>query len=333
MPECVVIAGVTLAAERLRRLREGALVVGADLAPLRIAGPKALDCLQGLLTNDLIKPGDNSVTYGALLTPKGMLVVDAWVVRRPAEFIWLTPTACLAATLGIFRKSLPPRLAAVTDQSETHAVVALYGAQSIAMLEQAGIGPGPEAGRVAEHSFGGWPLVVLRPAVAPFTALVIIGRAEADALVQHLIRSGFGAGDSDDAEAARILAGWPALQYEIDDKTLPQEVRYDDLGAVSYSKGCYVGQETVARLHFRGHANRELRGLVWQNGGPVDSTVLRTDGKPAGEISSLLHLPDRTLGLIKIRREVLEQGTTELDAGGRPARLVALPFSAADLSG
>ena len=69
-------------------------------------------------------------------------------------------------------------------------------------------------------------------------------------------------------QAARILAGWPALGAEIDERTLPQEVRYDEIGGVSYTKGCYTGQETVARLHFRGHPNRELRGLWWRSDEP-----------------------------------------------------------------
>jgi folate-binding Fe-S cluster repair protein YgfZ len=88
----------------------------------------------------------------------------------------------------------------------------------------------------------------------------------------------------------------------------------------------------VARLHFRGHANRELRGLIWQGSVPADDSVIRPDGKPAGEVSSLLRLPDRTLGLVKIRRELLELGATEVAAGGVTARLVPLPFEAPDIA-
>jgi folate-binding protein YgfZ len=319
---------LSISSTSLRRLRHDAVVVRAASAVIRITGPKALDCLQGLLTNDLTKPGEDSLTYGALLTAKGMLVVDAWVLRRAGEFLWLAPAERLEPTLEIFRRSLPPRMAKAVDESSIRAVLAVYGARAIELLADAGIGPAPEPGRVLEVSFGGFHLIVARPQAAPFAVLLILGAEEADALLQHLIRSGIAAGDQGDAEAARILAGWPSLGGEIDDKTLPQEVRYDEIGGVSYSKGCYVGQETVARLHFRGHANRELRGLVWQAGPPEDSTVLRPDGKPAGEISSLLGLPDRTLGLVKIRREVLEQGATELTAGGATARLVALPFGA-----
>jgi folate-binding protein YgfZ len=307
------------------------VVIRSTSAVIRITGPKALDCLQGLLTNDLTKPGDDSLTYGALLTSKGMLVVDAWVLRRAGEFLWLAPAERLTPTLEIFRRTLPPRMAKAADESATRAVLALYGSRALDFITDAGLGPAPEPGRIVEASFGGSPLLLARPSSAPFALLLVLGADEAERLIQQLVRSGFAAGDQSDAEAARILAGWPALGGEIDDKTLPQEVRYDEIGGVSYSKGCYVGQETVARLHFRGHANRELRGLVWQGGPPQDGTVLRPDGKPAGEVSSLLGLPDRILGLVKIRREVLEQGATELTAGGASARLVPLPFGADDL--
>jgi len=66
---------------RLDRVRHGATLVTSQPTVLRVTGPGALACLQGLLTNDLERPGDGSLVYGALLTPKGMIVVDAWVLR------------------------------------------------------------------------------------------------------------------------------------------------------------------------------------------------------------------------------------------------------------
>ena len=91
--------------------------------------------------------------------------------------------------------------------------------------------------------------------------------------MSRLVAAGARPGDEGDHHAARILAGWPALGAEIDERTLPQEVRYDEIGGVSYTKGCYTGQETVARLHFRGHPNRELRGLWWRSDEPERSTA------------------------------------------------------------
>ncbi len=118
---------------------------------------------------------------------------------------------------------------------------------------------------------------------------------------------------------------------EIDEKTLPQEVRYDEIGGVSYTKGCYTGQETVARLHFRGHTNRELRGLRWQGTQPLAGRGVVYGEKDVGAVRSTLTLEDRRLGLGIIRREV-EPGRTVL-AGGAEAKVVSLPFGAEELDG
>src|SRR5207237_306458 len=116
-------------------------------------------------------------------------------------------------------------------------------------------------------------------------------------------------------ELARILAGWPRLGAEVDEKTIPQEVRFDEIGGVSYTKGCYTGQETVARLHFRGHANRQLRGLLFDPEPPAApaqgwTAVMHLD-REVGRVTSLAFVPEsgvsgagRWIGLAVIRREV-----------------------------
>jgi folate-binding protein YgfZ len=131
-------------------------------------------------------------------------------------------------------------------------------------------------------------------------------------------------GDKADVDAARVLTGWPALGAEIDARTLPQEVRFDQIGGVSYTKGCYVGQETVARVHFRGHPNRELRGLRWDQPDPLLDRTITAGGKEVGTVRSTLALPDRRLGLAPIRREVA-LGDPVI-AGGVAATVVPLPF-------
>jgi folate-binding Fe-S cluster repair protein YgfZ len=97
---------------------------------------------------------------------------------------------------------------------------------------------------------------------------------------------------------------------------------------VSYTKGCYVGQETVARLHFRGHTNRDLRGVVWERGPdvPPASGELRLDDKVVGEVRSVLQVDGHTVGLALVRREVATGTVLEAEAG--PVRVVPLPFLA-----
>jgi folate-binding protein YgfZ len=182
------------------------------------------------------------------------------------------------------------------------------------------------AGRVVHSGPEGALLVGLAPEGAPFAAL-LEGPVEAvEAAARRIQLAGAFRGDERDLHAARILAGWPALGMEIDEKTLPQEVRYDEIGGVSYTKGCYTGQETVARVHFRGHTNRELRGLAWRGSGPesAEGRSIVAGEKEVGTVRSTLRVGDRTLGLAVIRREV-EPGA-EVVAGGRGATVVRLPF-------
>ena len=96
---------------------------------------------------------------------------------------------------------------------------------------------------------------------------------------------------------------------------------------MSYTKGCYLGQETVARIHFRGHPNRELRGLEWEDAAPLEGSAIEGAGREAGTVRSTLIIGGRRIGLAPIRREV-NPGDLVV-AGGRPARVVTLPFQEA----
>jgi tRNA-modifying protein YgfZ len=323
---------LSLDRERLTQVRHGAVLVTTQPAVFRVHGPGALACLQGLLTNDLVKPGDNSLVYGALLTPKGAVVVDYWVLREPGGITLVAPRSGHEASLDLFRRQLPPRLAKVSDMTGQASVAWLIGAHGFQTLASSGVSIPEATGRVA--SIGGEvsPVALgLAPETAPFVALAVGAEPAISALGAKLVAAGALQGDEGDLHAARILCGWPALGAEIDERTLPQEVRYDQIGGVSYTKGCYTGQETVARLHFRGHTNRELRGLRWRRPQPLDSRSIQKGEREVGSVRSTLSLEDRAIGLGLIRREV-EVGE-ELVAGGQPATVVALPFGPEDLDG
>ena len=317
---------------RLDQVRHGATIVRASPAVLRVAGPGALTCLQGLLTNDLEKPGDGSVVYGALLTPKGMIVVDAWVLRQGDSLTLIIPRSGHAAVVELLTRQLPPRLARTTDLTGQATVAWLLGAHGFQVLAKAGVGMPESAGRVV--SIGGElsPVAVaLAPESAPFVALATGLSPAVEPVIARLEAAGAAPGEDRDLHAARLLSGWPALGVEIDERTLPQEVRYDEIGGVSYTKGCYTGQETVARLHFRGHTNRELRGLRWTDPEPLDGRSVVLGEKDVGSVRSTLSLEDRMLGLGVLRREV-SPGELVL-AGGRQARVVGLPFGMDEVDG
>lgn len=316
---------LTLDELRLHMITRGAVVAPAQCAVFDVRGPGSLDCLQGLVTNDLVKPGPGSMIYGALLTPKGMLVVDLWVLRRHDALTLITPLGGREAALETFQKSLPPRLAQLTDRTGEIGVMLVLGEQASEVLHALPLHLPEAAGRLTEHATDSLALTIARPPQPAYFQSMITGSSGSLARAGGILEeAGALDGVSEDIEAARILAGWPGLGTEIDSKTLPQEVRFDDLGGLSYTKGCYMGQETVARLHFRGHPNRELRGLVWTDPLPLIDRAILARGKEVGTVRSTLTLPGRRLGLAPVRREVAV-GESVI-AGGTAATVVSLPF-------
>jgi len=323
---------LSLDRRRLVALRHGAVLVVSPAAVFRIAGSGALACIQGLLTNDLLAPGDGSLVYGAMLTPKGMIETDAWVLRRGDTLTMIVPCEGRARAQEIFARALPPRLARATDLTGELRVAWLLGERGFQTLAKSGIGAPEGAGRVVEVAGNGDPvLVALAPEAAPFAALLVGPVPAVEPLGGRLTAAGAGPGDELDRQAARILAGWPGLGAEIEDRTLPQEVRYDEIGGVSYTKGCYTGQETVARVHFRGHTNRELRGLRWLGAAPVlgsngldSGREVRIGDREVGTVRSTLTVDGRAMGLALIRREAAVGA--KVVAAGQPATVTALPF-------
>lgn len=316
----------------LAALQTGAVFARADVGVLSLAGPGAVASMQGLLTNDVEKPGDGSFIYGALLTPKGMIVVDGWAARQGTTVTYTVPVVGREAALAIFTRSIPPRLARTSDLTADLAVFRLAGPQALAKIQSAGIAVPPGPGRMMPVTLGAAACDVARASdEAPFVLQVTAPSAAAAAVAERLAAAGILEAEPVALDCARILAGWPRVGAEVDERTIPQEVRLEELGGVSFTKGCYTGQETVSRLHFRGHVNRQLRGLLFdaEPAAGVDS-VIHQD-RDVGRVTSVAWLPEqrvsgggRWIGLAMVRREV-EAGAV-VRAAGRDARVVGLPF-------
>lgn len=316
---------IQMTAAELERLRRGATFVASQPAVFRIEGPGAVDCVQGLLTCDVARPGPDSLAYGAMLTPKGMIVADLWVLRDHHGVTLVVPLEGHEATLELLRRQLPPRLARLVDRTGEWGVIWGIGDQVERVLKSADF-PSPHAGRLELLPVIPGPVEVAQPDQhAPWRAVILVPRDAAEGLLARLMAAGGLAGTGAEAEAARILAGFPLLGAEIGERTLPQEVRFDELGGVSYTKGCYVGQETVARVHFRGHPNRLLRGFTWEGNLPADQTVWY-DGREVGRITSVIQLERTGLGIGPLRREV--EAGAQVSVGGVAVRVTALPFTA-----
>jgi folate-binding protein YgfZ len=318
-------------AEVVDRLRAGAIVAPADARVLDLTGPGAVACFQGLLTSDIEKPGDGAFVYGALLTPKGMIVVDGWAARLGARVRFTVSSEGRERAAAIFQHSVPPRLARMVDRSADCAVLRVAGAHAVAILAASGLPAPPHAGLAVEATLEDVPLEIARASDrAPFAFQITVAGELQAAVVDRLVRGGAVVAGAAALELARILAGWPRLASEVDEKTIPQEVGYDEIGGVSYTKGCYTGQETVSRLHFRGHANRHLRGLLFETDSPAPAaegwSAVTEDERDVGRVTSLAWVAgaDRWIGLAVIRREVAVGAVVR--AAGREARVVILPF-------
>ena len=307
---------------RYASLRSGAVCVSGPATVFSVTGPGAIACLQGLVTQDLEAAGPQSLAYGALLTPKGMIVADLWLAREGPACTLIADRTAREAVTAVLARSLPPRLAPAQDLSDQWRVAWLLGAsapdRAARGLAHDVPGPGNLLRCEGELVLGGGP------ANGPFRILAAGPVDRIARLVEEFVRVGGESGHPADLAAMRLLSGWPTLGREIDEKTLPQEVRFDEHGGVSYTKGCYTGQETVARVHFRGHVNRVLRGIVLPGADLPETGMLRLNGKDVGRLASTLTLPDRVLALAIVRREV-EPGTV-ISAGEREGTVTPLPF-------
>jgi folate-binding protein YgfZ len=305
----------------------GALIAEPAVATVELSGPGAVACVQGLLTNDVEKAGDGSFVYGAVLTPKGMIVCDLWATRDRGVVRLTVARHGMGALEDLFQHSLPPRLARAVDRTPEVATFHLAGPRALDCAARAGLAV-PAEGRAAAAILGEAPCVAARPhAGAPFALQVTVPAPHANTVRRQFAAAGVGATGSRVLDLARILAGWPRLGAEIDSKTLPQEARYDAIGGVSYTKGCYTGQETVARVHFRGHPNRSLLGLAWEGAPHFQVTDVLQGDVYRGRVSSIAWVAplERYLGLAMLRRET--DLTAPVLAAGAPAAVVVLPFA------
>src|SRR5437899_3948479 len=165
----------------VQALRVGAVLAPADVGVITLVGPGAVDCVQGLLTSDLEKSGDGGFVYGALLTPKGMIIVDGWAARQGAEVRFTTPAP--AEAVALFTHSVPRRLARVADRSADYAVLRLAGLRALAIAETARLPVPTQSGRIVSTQLDGADVEVARASEgAPFVLQITLAGDAAPAL-------------------------------------------------------------------------------------------------------------------------------------------------------
>jgi folate-binding protein YgfZ len=330
MLEAVQVIGTAAEAE-YAALRTGAVAIDrSQRGRWRLSGGKAAETLTGLVTNDVLALGPGHGQFAAMLTPKGKIIADITIYRTEDALLVDVPSRAAAGFADTIKKYVNPRVTPYADETATMSDVGAYGVRAAHIVGQAVGVPAeslmalPAHGSVVADSL----LVVRVPTLGLDGFAVLVPSTDREAIWQRLLAAGAVAGSTGVWDVARVENGSPEWGVDIDETTIPQEAGFDELGAISYTKGCYTGQETVARIHFRGHVNRHLRGLRMANDAPPAATLVDASGKPVGDVRSTVRSPRLgPIALAMVRREI-EVGATIL-AGDMPVTVTALPFPSA----
>ena len=314
------IALIELDAQYRQLREECGLVDRSDRGVLLVSGPDAAEYLQGQLTNDVeaLEAGDGQ--YAALLDRKGHMQADMRVLRPAAEEIWVdTEAEALPAVLRHLTMYSIGREVEVADRSEERTILSLIGPRSV---EIAGTAALPENACEGTTVAG----VECLAAGTPQGVDLLVATAEGERLRVALLEAGAVAVVSPAAaEILRVETGVPRFGAEMGAETMPAEAGIVER-AVSFTKGCYIGQETVARLHYKGRPNRHLRGLKLS--APAEpGAALHLGEKEVGRLGGSVVSPALgPIGLAILRREAEPGSELLVGEDGVTARVVDLPF-------
>jgi folate-binding protein YgfZ len=308
-------------ASEYRALTEGCgLVDRAGRGRLAITGEDRRTFLHGQITNDIegLEPGHGR--YAALLTHKGKMLADLRVIDLGDELLLSCERAGLQELFNMIRRYKLGSDVEVHKRTLEMGELSLIGpdARQVAGATELGA----EEHDAARAEIAGHPVVL----VATDLGVDVFCDAAATVAVRGALVA---AGAVEVAEAAaeivRIESGRPRHGVDLDDSVIPQEAGLNER-AVSFTKGCYVGQETVARLYYRGKPNRHLRGLRFS--APVaPGAALILGEKEVGRVTSAAVSPVHgPIGLALVRRQAEPGATVAVGDGEASAEVVALPF-------
>jgi folate-binding protein YgfZ len=315
-----------------------ALLDRSDRVRVRVAGPDRAKCLHNLTTNDVKRLAAGAGCEAFVTSPQGKTLAHVVLAARPDDLLVLADAPAREGLLGHLGKYAIFDDVQVEDLSGATFELHLVGPRLDALLPRLGLAwPGEVALATGEAIAvaAGLPVTLLRDDPLGRPGLTVIGpRAGLPALRAAIEAAGAELGlvapDAATAEVLRIAAGTPAFGRDVTPENLPQEVGRDRR-AISFVKGCYLGQETVARIDAIGHVNRHLRSLRLDGPLPPPGTPLVAGGKPVGTITSAAALPDEpgvAIALGYVRTAHADAGSTlayEVDAQDGRATVADIP--------
>lgn len=260
---------------------------------LRVTGPDAVSFIQGMVTNDIAGLAVGASCYTAVLTVKGSMVGDARVLRRENDLLVDTGPGCAATLKEFFNKYLISEDAEILDAPEL-AVLGLLGPGAAEASRRIAVREGE-----LRSFFGGVDLVIQRESLGDaLAALTAYPKLSPQTL-----------------EVLRVENRVPLFGVDMTQVTIPLEANLDH--AIHYKKGCYIGQEVIARATYRGQMNKKLVQLLVGQAAPAAKQELKVGERKVGWITSVVNSPKhgQHLALGYVHRDFLSPGT-QLDMAG-----------------
>jgi len=331
-----------LAAEHAVVSERCGLLDRSERGKLALSGAGAVEFLNGQVTNELADLTAGEGRYAAFLTHKGKMLGDLRILAvgvgpggsedadastAPAELLLDTERVALQELFDMIRRFKVGYDVELHKRTLERGLLSLIGPTSDGVAGTDAADGASSALAAEEHAnapvqIDGISALAIRTDVG---IDLLCDAAETERLREALLARGAQVVSEQAAECVRVERGRPRYGVDIDESTIPQEAGLNER-AVSFTKGCYVGQETVARLHYKGKPNRHLRGL--RLSAPVESGAeLRLGERTVGHVGSVAVSPALgPIALALVRREAEPGASVQIGDAGTGAQVVTLPF-------
>jgi len=289
-------------------IRSGGLgFVEVSRGLIAVSGKEAVQFLDGMITNDVKTLADGSQMLAAFPNAQGRLLAVVRVMRMGERFLVETEEATREKVFQTLFRFTYAGDFFVEDLSDGYTYFEIFGSKDDLPI--------------------GDDTITLR---SEFSLDCFARPVDANAIGAHLTNAGAATISEGLYQTLRIENGVPKFGVDMDETTIVPELGLQ--GMISYTKGCYIGQEIIARIHFRGHVAKQLSGLMAESepqatGFLPGAELKSADGKNAGRINSMVYSPglEKNIALAYVRYDYLEEGT-ELTAGDQLVNVKKLPF-------
>jgi folate-binding protein YgfZ len=294
----------------------------SERGKLALTGADTKAFLQGQVSNDIEALTPGSGCYAAFLTPKGKMLGDIRILDAGDEILLDTERVALQELFNMIRRFSVGYDVELHKRTLQRGLLSLLGPEADAIAAVGELGPAEDSHAVIEVDG-----VAARAIRTDLGIDLLCDAEDTESLTAALTSRGAEPASATVADCVRVEHGRPRYGLDLDDSVIPQEAGLNDR-AVSFTKGCYVGQETVARLFYRGKPNRQLRGLRLSASAPTGAEITLGD-KVVGQLGSIAQSPALgSIALALVRREAPPGSDVLVGPDQIDAVVVELPVAA-----